>query len=412
MALLQNANLTELKLGYNNLGCQGAKTLAAGIATHQSLALLDLGFNNVGDEGVRALAEGLLKTQQTRSSGGGGGGGPLQTLYLAGNLIGEDGAMSIADCIRCDKSRLQKLYLTGNRIGGNGVRAITEAILEHDARRQGAEVSMDVPGNPTTGKEVRSLVNNRRSFEFGDSAAESAVQSIRSLAVSSDMKEGVSSKVTFLGMQELFLGGTGMGPTGCHAVAKLLAKSHSLRVLSLPDCEVGDEELTIIAQSIKDNKDELPIESLQLSFNRLTHKGLEMLTNALWGSSTLKGLEVDNNEIGDRGAHHIAAIIPGMKALENLDVGFNSIKVTGLNVLMKTIAESPSLQSLSVSGNAIDVNAAKAVAFAMAYNCSLKSIQLVHCSIGHDGQRHISAGIVSNSRTSLRKLTGFEIGRE
>jgi len=105
-----------------------------------------------------------------------------------------------------------------------------------------------------------------------------------------------------------------------------------------------------------------------------------------------------------------AAIIPAMKALKVLDIGFNSIAAPGLTVLMKSIAESQRLSSLSVSGNGIDTNAAKSVAYALAYNCSLQSIFLVHCSIGHEEQRHICAGIVSNSRTTLKRLTGFEIG--
>jgi NLR family CARD domain-containing protein 3 len=403
MALLNNANLTELKLGYNNLGDTGVKTLAGGIATHHALNLLDLGFNNVGDEGIRALSEGLQKSQASRK-------GSLQTLYLAGNLIGEEGALAIADCIRQSNCRLRKLYMTGNRIGGDGVKAITEAILEDETRRHSANETME-SANSTAQVESNDHNNHHISFQFDDSAAETAVQSIKSLAVSSEVNR-LPRATAFHGMQELFLGGTGMRSAGCHAVAKLLAKSRSLRVLSLPNCDIGDEELAVLAQSMKDNKDGLPIESIQLSFNQITHKGLEMLTNALWGSSTLRELEVDNNEIGDRGAHHIAAIIPSITGLENLDVGFNSIKVAGLSVLMKTVAETQYLQSLSVSGNAIDVSAAKAVAFALAYNCSLKAIHLVHCSIGHDGQRHISAGIVSNSRTSLRKLTGFEMGRK
>jgi len=77
---------------------------------------------------------------------------------------------------------------------------------------------------------------------------------------------------------------------------------------------------------------------------------------------------------------------------------------------MKAVAESKNLRSLSLSGNAIDANAAKSVAYALAYNFSLKSIFLVHCSIGHEEQRHITAGIVSNSRTALDRLNGFEIG--
>ena len=55
---------------------------------------------------------------------------------------------------------------------------------------------------------------------------------------------------------------------------------------------------------------------------------------------------------------------------------------------------------------------AKAVAYALAYNRSLKSLFLVHCSINHEAQRHISAGVVSNNRLALRKLTGFDVGRK
>jgi len=211
-------------------------------------------------------------------------------------------------------------------------------------------------------------------------------------------------------MQELYLGGTGMELTGCQAVSRLLEKSHFLRVLSLPNCDIGDEEVRMLALSIKSNKDRLPMESLQLSFNNITHNGLEAVANALWGSTTLRELKVDNNVIGDRGAHQIAAIIPAIKVIEVLDVGFNSITAPGLTVLMKTVAESKHLRSLSLSGNAIDASAAKSLAYALAYNCSLKSIFLVHCSIGHEEQRHITAGIVSNSRTALDRLNGFEIG--
>eukprot|EP00980_Cylindrotheca_fusiformis_P030276 scaffold24618_cov127-Cylindrotheca_fusiformis.AAC.9 len=368
MALSQNANLTVLKLGYNNLGDSGVKTLAGGIAVHRSLVLLDLGFNNFGDEGAMPLATAMQQASNRFD------GGTLKTLYLAGNMIGEDGAFAMADFIR-QGSQLSKLYMTGNRIGAEGVKAITEAILEHEIRRHGEAMLM--------------------AAENENPVAEDAEKTrIRS----------------FSGMQELFLGGTGMGTLGCHAVARLLEKTSYLRVISFPNCDIGDEEVGILASSIKANKASLPIECIQLSFNDMRHKGLESLTNAVWGSTTLKELRIDNNNIGDRGAHQVAAILPALKALEVLDVGFNSIKATGLNVLMKAVAESQQLQSLSVSGNAIDVPAAKAVAYALAYNQSLRSLYLVHCNINHEGQRHISAGIVSNSNIALRKLTGFRVG--
>ena len=377
MALSQNANLTVLKLGYNNLGDHGVTTLATGIALHRSLGLLDLGFNNFGDEGAKALA--VAMRQAAKASNG----GTLHTLYLAGNLIGEEGALAIADFIR-QGSRLQKLFVTGNRIGADGVRAITEAILEDEVQRRGE------PRPEDDGAE------DDLEVDLGQIKSPSSIR----------------HTATFEGMQELFLGGTGMSTMGCHAVSGLLERTSSLRVISLPNCDMGDDEIKLLASSIRANKATLPLESIQLSFNNITHNGLEALTNALWGSTTLKELKVDNNEIGDRGAHHVAAILPALKALESLDVGFNMIKASGLSNLMKSVADTDQIQSLSLSGNAIDVPSAKSVAYALAYNQSLKSIFLVHCSINHEGKRHITAGAVSNCQTSLRNLTGFDIGRK
>ena len=101
-----------------------------------------------------------------------------------------------------------------------------------------------------------------------------------------------------------------------------------------------------------------------------------------------------------------------LRSRSSLSDGLAEECAEGLTVLMKTIAESKSLLSLSLSGNAIDANAAKSVAYALAYNCSLKALFLVHCSVGHEDQRHITAGIVSNSRTALDRLNGFDIGRK
>jgi Ran GTPase-activating protein (RanGAP) involved in mRNA processing and transport len=346
MALLQNSNLSILKLGYNNFGDEGINTLAVGISAHRALGSLDLGFNQVGDEGIRSLAAALF-------------GSALHTLYLAGNHMGEEGAMALADGIRRGCA-VTKLHLTGNRLGPDGVKAITEAILEDELRR----------------RETSYVVNDTR------------------------------------GIQELFLGGTSMGPMGCHAVATMLSRSRTIRVISMANCGITDDEVATLAVSIKENRELLPLEALQLSFNAITCKGLDLLTNAIWGSQIIRELLLDNNEIGDRGAQQIANILPYVKTLEVLDVGFNGIKSQGMKALMKVVAETQHLVSLSVSGNPIDTGTAKAVAYALAYNQSLKCLFLDHCDIQHEGQRHIVAGFVSNCGIMLRKLTGFRIGRK
>lgn len=381
MALLQNSNLTELKLGYNQLGDEGVTILSKGLCHHQALTLLDLGFNHIGNVGCQALATALMtpkdmngRSQSTSS---------LSTLYLAGNLISTDGAMALADAIRSPSCRLQKLHLTGNRLGPEGVAAITTTaiVMEHDDddAMMMDETTSNTNRNGIVASNDSSSTNNRR-------------------------RTG--------GIRELFLGGTSMESMGCEAVGQLLQHSSSLQVISLANCNISDDDISSLAASLKENRNSLPLQALQLSFNNITCKGLDALTNALWGSRTLRELLLDNNDIGERGGHQLANILPHVKTLQVLDVGFNSIQSSGMRTLMKVVAETQNLTSLSVSGNPIDTSAAKAVAYALAYNRSLTSLFLDHCLIEHEGQRHIVAGVVSNNGIALRKLTGFRIGRE
>ena len=416
MALLQNRQLRVLKLGYNQLGDDGIRTLVAGISQHTQLQSLDLGFNNISDIGCQALASAIVATPTSQ----------LSTLYLAGNCIGADGAMALADVIRRNGgSALRRLYMTGNRLGPDGVKGLTEAILEEAASRhsnikinsiQNDEVMVQKAAVNTNDNTISN--NTDTDMDISSTPAASSNHSMQPASPTSSIASSASS--TTQGMQELFLGGTALGAAGCQAVARLLgSRDCRIKVLSLANCEITDDEISRqdfgLASCIKENRDCLQLTSLQLSFNNITHRGLEALMNALWGSKTLKELRLDNNNIGDRGAQHLAAILPYLTTLDTLDVGFNDInnKSQGMKILMKAVAETNNLATLSLSGNPMqDVTSAKAVAYALAYNTSLQSLLLVHCHLTKEGHRHVAAGAVSNSRTSLRELSGFPIGRK
>ncbi len=337
--------------------------MASGISTHSALTSLDLGFNNFGDKGCAALSSAILSTSRI--------GGKLHTLYLAGNCIGKEGARALAKVIRCGCG-LKRIHLTGNNIGPEGVEELMSAVMDYENRIRHNES------------------NDDRSPSKGNSAI---------------AKSGYSDGIT-----ELFLGGTNMGHAGCIAVAKILEQSTSLRVLSLANCELNDREAVILAAAITENCKNLPIEKLLLSFNNLTCKGIEALMNAVWGLKYLKDLQLDNNQMQTRGSQVVAAVLGAVKTLTTLNVGFNAISGSGIKVLMKAVAESKTLTSLTISGNNIDFNSANAVAIALAHNKSLTSIFLDHCSIPNEGQRLMTAGIVSNSNTRLQVLTGFRIG--
>ncbi len=360
MALLQNAHVLVLKLGYNHLGDRGATIIADGIAKHPALESLDLGFNDVGDEGCQALASAI---------------GPnLHTLYLAGNLIGQDGAFALADLIR-RTGALKKLYLTGNRLTGEGVAAITEAMLDNESDSSSAAEEE---------KKATSCEEERATLDSSSGATR--------------------------GTEELFIGGTDMGKLGCHAIGRLLANSSHLRVLSLTGCDFGDSTIKTLASSIKSNRNNVQLETLQLSFNRVGCKGMEHLSNAIWGLHSLREFRLDNNRIGEHGAQHLAGVLPTLPSLDTLDIGFNAIKTRGIMLLMKSIADSTVMKYLSISGNKVDANAAKALTYALAYSPSLISLSVEGCDIRPDCQRQIVSGIFSNSNTAMRSMAGFAIG--
>lgn len=201
-----------------------------------------------------------------------------------------------------------------------------------------------------------------------------------------------------------------MGLVGCNAVARLLAGSSRLKKLSLPNSDIGNSQLVVLASGILSKNDSLPLESLQLSFNRISSPGIESLMKALWDAPMLRELCLDNNSICDSGAKLIAAVLPKLKRLAILNLGFNRFKAPGILALMKAMSSVAVLSDVSICGNTVDTEAAKGIACALAYDNTIRSIALVHCNISHEAQRHIVAGIVSNQRIKLKRLCGFSLG--
>mmetsp|Transcript_30071 Transcript_30071/g.34956 ORF Transcript_30071/g.34956 Transcript_30071/m.34956 type:complete len:1067 (-) Transcript_30071:67-3267(-) len=400
LALLQNSSLSVLKLGYNNLCDEGVITLSSGISTHAALTSIDIGFNNVSDDGCVALSNAILASSRR--------GGKLHTLYLAGNNIGEVGARALAEVVRRGCG-LKRIHLTNNSIGPIGIQELAKAVIDYEHRLSkdsGCGLSVSTSSKFTN----QTLLPTQQQHQQLQQQIKVSMNGNRKDSI---MNPTMSMKLPHCfnaGITDLFLGGTNIGHDGCIAIAQMFEQTTSLLVLSLANCELNDEEAIILAAAITKNCKKLPLEKLQLSFNNLSCKGIEALMNAVWGLTCLKDLSLDNNKMQARGAQVVAAVLGAVKTLHTLDVGFNSITGSGMKHLMKAVAESKTLNSLSISGNDIDPGSANAVAIALAHNKSLTSLFLDHCSISAEGQRLVTAGIVSNSNTCLQVLTGFRIG--
>ena len=172
-ALADNTALTRLDLSGNRVGHEGALALFTSLGQNRTLLHLDLSSNGLGYRGARAISymekleplmsledpEELERERKRRETSF----NPdeldeetivlrtaattlvdvmLQTVNLAGNEIGDEGAREVARAI-ARNSRITELSLADNKIGYKGGRAIA-AMLEAEAC---ALVKLDVSNN-------------------------------------------------------------------------------------------------------------------------------------------------------------------------------------------------------------------------------------------------------------------------
>ena len=115
--LFQSVNccLLSLDLDEMNIGDDGARAIATGLASLNWLETLSLSHNSIGDEGARAIAAGLMELQS------------MKKLWLSHNFIGDDGISALAPALASFQS-LERLDLPNNSIGDVGLQALVEGI--------------------------------------------------------------------------------------------------------------------------------------------------------------------------------------------------------------------------------------------------------------------------------------------
>ncbi|GKY99470.1 hypothetical protein MPSEU_000901300 [Mayamaea pseudoterrestris] len=352
-AIQANPQLTELKLCYNLLGDAGAHIIATALRNnagqpHGTLLTLDLGFNEIGDVGCDAIAVAGVTGNYI-----------MRSLYLTGNKIKKNGALSLARAI-LHGTGLTSLYLSANTIGSTGMTAIALAVARNDERLASPEAY------------------------------------------------AISTEAPSRRMENLHLSATLANQDGFEAIAGLVLSTASLKALCLSGNNIDDHDMVLLSHALAQNKS-IPLESIRLGYNHITCQGVECFMNAIWGSSTLREVMLNHNKLQDRGAQLCAVVLTSI-SLRILDLSFNRVTTVGIKAIMKNLSENATLHSLSLCGIPIDLNASKAVSYALAYNSSLRELYLDNCSTGYSSQRHIVAGVVSNRRSSLSVLTGFAVG--
>jgi len=347
LTLQNNLSLRTLKLGYNDLKDEGCEKICEGVSPHPSLRDVDFGFNDISCHGMKAVA----KTLNTLNS-------KIRTLYFSGNRVGPEGATALALALKTD-AKIENLHLTANPLGDAGIEAICDA----------------VPHSVLT---------------------------------------------------TLHLDGTGINSNNSHHLAKMFSLVPSrFKDFRCDNNSLQDSDCVLISDAM-DSNTSLELENLELSHNNIGDLGASRLARSLVASTKncnyddgddsmsdvhtrqIQKLSLGNNSIGDSGVIAIAGAIDDMR-VQNLAVPFNRFSTSGIQHLMSALSSNESLTSLTLSGISLSDLASKSIAYALVTNKHLHTLYL-DTRITATQSLHVCSGVVSNTRSALRTLTGFRLG--
>jgi Ran GTPase-activating protein (RanGAP) involved in mRNA processing and transport len=342
-----------------------------------ALTMLFLAQNMLGEEGTKAICEAL---EQNKT---------LKELDISGaeyesNIGGSAGAKHVAKMLGVNGS-LTSVKLRGNKLGGEGWGAIFAAICGNkDSKIMSMDASSESIG-PAGVKQIAealrtsvtgglTCVDVRYNRITGDGAAQ------LSAAVLGNLKIEMFNKIPIKEMRadsftELDLMWKGLCVEGGMVVAGLIPVMGSLTKLSL-------------------------------AWNYLKEKGTKAICEALKQNKTLKELDLSghNNIGGEAGSKHVADMLGVNGGLTALDLSNNELKDEGVSAVCKAIQSNKEtkLASLNFKNNGIGPVGANAVAAMVAVTGALTMLSLARNRLGEEGTNAICEALEQNK--SLKEL--------
>jgi Ran GTPase-activating protein (RanGAP) involved in mRNA processing and transport len=306
-----SANLVLESLG--NLSCKNigdleCVTLAEDLEKIPALQTLDLSHNNIGDEGCRALARGLAQ---------------VQAIDLSYNSIGYHGFKALQDVL-VESDMIISLNLSRTGMEINGCRIISELM-----RRTKSITLLNVSKNQLGDEGCAVLTDSLRgntSLENLD-LSDNHIHAEGCLTLADVLSEQTTLKV-------LNISGNYIRDEGCQLFSHAIMKNKSVHDLRLAWNEIGDEGLKNLANSLKSNT---CIRSLDLSGNWFGNGACKELADLLIENKALQELDLAANSIGDDGFILIQEVFGRGISLRALGLGHNSIGGRGVLFLLTKV---------------------------------------------------------------------------
>lgn len=299
-----SSKLEHLDIRGNNLSSSDARKVFKAVAGSVSLKKLGLGHNKLGPDGMSLLAKALERNTY------------LTVLDISMNEIGAAGAACIASVLANVTSSLRSINMYGNHLGAEGLAHIFSAIRQNKELR-----FLNIGNNNGTDAmcvDLGDMLDVNSTLEELDIR----LNSISGIGIKELSKRGLQKNTN---IRKLILSGNPIGPVGAEELSKALNKRGRgcFQSLDISGCELE------------------PVGGIRVS-------------SLIMCSLTLKEIYLSDNHLDDDAAFSIARAAAESISLAILDLSLNDISEAGANAFVDTAHLNTHLVSLVLHGNNIN----------------------------------------------------------
>ncbi|NXD05816.1 LR74A protein, partial [Nothocercus nigrocapillus] len=225
----------------------------------------------------------------------------------------------------------------------------------------------------------------------------------------------------------------GLGPKGAKAIAIALVSNASVTHLELEDNWILAEGAVCIAQMLREN---CCLQKLNISNNHLGTEGAEAIARLLldnmsylqvlqlsggWlqlagrahslcmifslqGNYQLKELDLSHNKFSEKGGQLLGQMLANNETLEILNLSWNHLSMKGAIALGTGLRNNGTLKILNLSWNGFGNEGAKALGEALKVNNVLVQLDLSSNQIDNEGAKKLCKGLEVNENLKILKL--------
>ena len=314
----------------------------------------------------------------------------LETLNLNSNFIGDDGAISLADCINSHFFSL--LNLSCNKIGSRGALAIAGVLKPKGCRLHLWNNLFSNHGNvnaimPTANFSAYEVVGHGRgsielaySLEVTEASKYLLEMNLTGCTVTLEGLKALVETVKCCSNLQSFSYGSILMKTANNCLRMIIdALLHCkvLRTLSLTNMEWNTGGINILAGFLEQTS----LLQLVINHSQIDDHAAQVLGVAL-KSSTVCLLNISSCGIQTIG---IAAISSNLFKIHELDISCNGIQCDSAQVLASGLKHCSHLTTLNVSHNGIHNSGARALANALVHCTNLTKLNISHNDIDSIG---------------------------